>query len=218
MMRFTTHLTMHRSGSRTSKTLRTRGWLEAAAVALAFLVFGVAWAAAFTGSLPAAARTAYLPEVADDGIDTRSASLGSQGADSPDASGLPPARIWLVDGYNVLHAGMLHREDRSQFWSRAHRERLRARVECFGESADEIWIVFDGDREAEHESRATGGASVRTVFAASADSWLVSRVRRAVEPGRLAVVTADRQVAGRARHRGAYVVSPRSFLERCPAS
>ena len=56
---------------------------------------------------------------------------------------------------------------------------------------------------------------VRRFFAPSADDWLVAQVRASPAPDCLAVVTADRAVAGRARHRGAQVVSPRAFLARC---
>ncbi len=182
-------------------------WVEAIGVALAYLGFGAAFAAALAAPLPAAeadpyARAAVTPSTPTTG----DASNGDW----------PSARIWLVDGYNVLHAGLLNREDRERFWSRAHRERLRARVECFGEPAQEIWIVFDGERASDETGVSVSGASVRTVFAPSADDWLVRRVRESSAPAQLAVVTGDRQVAGRARHRGAHVVSPRRFLERCP--
>jgi rRNA-processing protein FCF1 len=40
-------------------------------------------------------------------------------------------------------------------------------------------------------------------------------VRSAQDPARIAVVTADKQLADRARHRGARVYSPRAFLDRC---
>jgi rRNA-processing protein FCF1 len=53
------------------------------------------------------------------------------------------------------------------------------------------------------------------VFAPSADDWLLQAVRDAEEPSALVVVTADRQLADRIRHRGARIVSPRTFLARC---
>ena len=183
------------------KDVASSGWLEPVGIALAFFGFGIAWAA----SLPATAEGPY----SSPSMDERSAT--------GDVAGLPEARVWLVDGYNVLHSGLLHREDRAHFWSRPHRDRLRARVECFEGRADEVWIVFDGgDPGGEGEGRTAGGARVRTVFAPSADDWLVKTVREARRPDQLAVVTADRQVAGRAQHRGALVVSPRRFLAECP--
>lgn len=195
---------------------------EAVGVLLAFLVFGFAWAA----SLPATAEGPYPLGVVEESPRTEATAARaprsgvpepSTAGSDPSGSDWPEARVWLLDGYNVLHVGLLHREDRSRFWSRPHRDRLRARVECFEERADEVWIVFDGsDPAGESDGQAAGGARVRTVFAPSADDWLVKRVRAAERPDELAVVTADRRVAGRARHRGARVVSPGLFLARCP--
>ena len=121
------------------------------------------------------------------------------------------ARIWLVDGYNVLHAGVLGGRDRSQWWTESRRRELLERVAGFDTDA-EIWIVFDGPDDPGAAAESPG---VRCVFAVSADDWLVDRVRKAEDPSEIAVVTADRQVAGRARGKGAQVVSPKAFLARC---
>ena len=59
------------------------------------------------------------------------------------------------------------------------------------------------------------GVPVYLEFAPSADDWLVRRVRASSEPQRLAVVTRDRRVGGRAQHSGASVVSPAQFLGLC---
>ncbi len=119
--------------------------------------------------------------------------------------------IWLVDGYNVIHAAVLGGKDRSQWWTGSRRRELLERASGFDADA-EVWIVFDGP----DDSGATAGSSgPHCVFADSADDWLVDRVRRAEDPAAIAVVTADRQVAGRARGRGARVVSPKDFLARC---
>lgn len=126
---------------------------------------------------------------------------------------LPALEVWLVDGFNVLHAGVLGGRDRSSWWTRERREELLARAACFDDPDAELWVVFDGPREPEES--APGRA--RPVFAPSADEWLVARVRESGEPARIAVVTADRRLAGRARQRGARVVSPGDFLARCRA-
>jgi predicted RNA-binding protein with PIN domain len=119
--------------------------------------------------------------------------------------------IWLVDGYNVLHATVLGGKDRSQWWTGSRRRELLERVSGFDADA-EVWIVFDGPDDSGAEAELPGP---RCVFAASADDWLVDRVRKAEDPTAIAVVTADRQVAGRARGRGARIVSPKDFLARC---
>ena len=120
-------------------------------------------------------------------------------------------KIWLVDGYNVLHAAVLGGRDRSQWWTGSRRRELLERASGFDADA-EIWIVFDGPDDSGAEAELPGP---RCVFADSADDWLVDRVRRAEDPSEIAVVTADRQVAGRARGRGARIVSPKDFLARC---
>lgn len=120
-------------------------------------------------------------------------------------------RIWLVDGYNVLHAGVLGGRDRALWWTEARRRELVERVAGFAQDA-EVWIVFDGADERGSEADPPGP---RCVFAASADDWLVERVRSAEDPSAIAVVTGDRQVAERSRGSGARVVSPKEFLERC---
>jgi predicted RNA-binding protein with PIN domain len=121
-------------------------------------------------------------------------------------------RVWLVDGYNVVHAVLLGGRDRTQpWWTEARREQLLARVEALGIEGAEVWVVFDGPRPGP-EAPAPGPRRVRCAFAPRADEWLVRRVRAARDPARVAVVTADRRLAGRARHAGAQVVTPRAFL------
>jgi predicted RNA-binding protein with PIN domain len=125
----------------------------------------------------------------------------------------PPARLWLVDGFNVLHAGVLAGRDRAEWWSEARRAQLLEIVERFRPEREdaEVWVVFDGRSAAEELARE--GSRVRVAFARSADDWLVKRVRAA--GGSVCVVTSDRQLADRARRRGAEVLSPRRFLARC---
>jgi predicted RNA-binding protein with PIN domain len=145
----------------------------------------------------------------------REAEPAGEGAPPGDPGGgsAPPARLWLVDGFNVLHAGVLVGRDRAEWWSEARREQLLAIVERFeAEREDaEIWVVFDGPSAAEGLARE--GSRVRVAFARSADEWLVKRARAA--GGSVCVVTSDRQLADRARRRGAEVLSPRRFLARC---
>lgn len=173
-----------------------RGILESLLVVSGFAGFGFAWA----------------------GLERRDAAPADYPRPPMDMEAAPPApSLWLVDGFNVLHAGVLHGRDRAQWWTEPRREQLVSLAERFDDTAAEIWIVFDGSGpEAPQEEPAS---RVRRIFAPSADDWLLATVRASAAPGCLAVVTADRAVADRARHRGAQVVSPRSFLARCrPAS
>jgi len=166
-----------------------RGVLEAAAVIAGFLVLGVS-AARVLAEAPGQAPYAG-------GVD-------EAGGDAP--------RVWLVDGYNVLCTGLLGGRDRRDWWSPERRAELVARLEQFDRPEAEIWVVFDGERAPDPGAAA---GRVRTVFAPSADDWLAQEVRVRAEAEPIAVVTADRKVAGRARHRGARVVSPAELLRRC---
>jgi len=137
-------------------------------------------------------------------------------APRPPQSAPAAPRVWLVDGFNLLHSALLGGEDRSGWWREAARRRVLDAAAQFDDPEAEIWVVFDGARPAEEAEL----GRVRVVFAPSADDWLVARVRAEAGgqdggPPRVAVVTADRQVAGRSRHRGAEVVAPQTFLSRC---
>ena len=123
---------------------------------------------------------------------------------------------WLVDGFNVLHVGILHGRERGRWWGAEARTQLLTRIAEF-EGGGELWVVFDGP-EPEDPGATAPGATTRLVFAPSADEWLLAEVRAAENPGALALVTADRKLADRARHRGARGVPPRDFLARCPAA
>jgi len=174
--------------------------LAAFAVMGAFVAAGLGlaaleqWAAAGGGPYPSAPMAAANDD-----------PCGSEAQGDPVA----PA-VWLVDGFNVLCAGVLRGRERSAFWSEASRQRLLDRVARFEDRHARVIVVFDGDGPAA-APRAGGPESV---FASSADEWIVAHLREAGAE-RVAVVTADRQLAGRARHRGAQVVPPLRFLARC---
>jgi hypothetical protein len=151
-------------------------------------------------------------------------------SDAP-APELPTAELWLVDGYNALHAVLLgggRSEERRQDWWRAEqRQRLVDRVSGFRDTATTIRVIFDGPTpgsasdqlaEAGEPAGDPGRAAqprVEVVFAPSADDWLVRSVRGAPQPKTIVVVTGDRRVAGRCRHAGAAVIAPRAFLAHC---
>ena len=159
-----------------------------------------------------AERVSYAPaQMETDGSETTSEPAAPQRETGDEST--PPARLWLVDGFNVLHAGVLVGRDRAEWWNEARREQLLAIVERFEPEREdaEVWVVFDGPSAAEELVRE--GSRVRVAFARSADEWLVKRVRAA--GGSVCVVTSDRQLADRARRRGAEVLSPRRFLARC---
>ena len=167
-----------------------------------FVVFGLAWAT-WLG--------AWENRVLASQDNEEARSRGRESTSAPD--------LWLVDGYNVLHAGVLRGRDRRGWWTASVQSRLVAIADTFEDPSARIIVVFDG-RDPESPRAADPGPTSRVelVYAPSADDWLVRRVRSSEAPGRIAVVTADRQVQGRARHGGARVVSPLAFLARCDRS
>lgn len=161
------------------------GVAEALLVPLAFVALGLSWWGAQAG--PAA-----YPRAMD-------AEAGSE--------------LWLIDGFNVVQVALLAGRDRSTWWTSPHRAELARRAQSFAARhapGAELWIVFDGERAAEE-----GDGPVRSLFAPSADAWVLARVRAASEPQRVRVVTADRRLAARVRRHGAQVVSPAEFLGGC---
>jgi len=105
---------------------------------------------------------------------------------------------------------LLGGEERSRWWTAPNRTRVLEAVEgaTHERQHPHVWVVFDGSRPAPEP----GLGRLHSVFAPSADDWLLRRVRRSPHPERIVVVTADRQLADRARHHGATVQAPRSFL------
>jgi hypothetical protein len=120
--------------------------------------------------------------------------------------------ILLVDGFNVLHAGVLEGKERGEWWRESSRARLLELAGAFDDPEAEVWVVFDGPRPVPAMPERP---RLRVVFAPSADEWLLSRLKSAPDPSQLGVVTGDRRLANRSRSRGARVIQPREFLARC---
>jgi hypothetical protein len=175
------------------------GVLRSAGISAAFVAFGLGWAAVFSlynvqaSSSYTLGRGEQLVELVEDTEAKRPA-------------------VWLVDGFNVLHAGILRGRERGQWWREAGRARLLELARSFDDPEAEVWIVFDGPREAPATPQVP---RLRVVFAPSADEWLLRRLRSAPDPTQLGVVTGDRRLAIRSRRRGARVIMPREFLDRC---
>ena len=173
-----------------------RGVFEAAAVAALFVAGGLSLAVVQNGgALPAGAGAParYDPPIVE-----------------PQRSLAP--RVWLVDGYNVLNVGLLAGRVREGWWTSPFRNELIGRAQEFEEPDAEVWVVFDGANPPD----APEAGRVRSVFAPSADEWLLARIRER-DPGEVALVTADRRLAARARKHGVEVIAPAAFLARCRA-
>jgi predicted RNA-binding protein with PIN domain len=192
-----------------------RGAAEALAVMAAFVVGGIGFAQLErralreSGAYPCPAMATGSGRGGEGRDRAREANdRAREGAEA--AAAALAASVWLVDGFNVLCAGLLRGRERSAFWSEANRRVLLERAARFDDPHARVVVVFDGDAPAP----APTAERVEGVFARCADAWILARLREA-RGERVAVVTADRSLADRARHRGAEVVSPHAFLARC---
>ena len=181
-----------------------RGLGEAVAVAAGVVGFGLVWAALVPPAGQQVPAAPYSPAM---GGPTRGDAGSDEGWDEPGTQ-------WLVDGFNLLHAGILGGRDRSEWWTAPRRAEVLERVAEARVAGAERVVVFDGARDPGEPPPAGG---VREVFAASADDWLLRRVKHSPDPSQVAVVTADRRLAARVAHCGARVVHPSDFLRRCPS-
>jgi hypothetical protein len=145
-------------------------------------------------------------------VDPGSADYPPLAVDLDPSPARPRPSLWLVDGFNLLHAAVLRSGDsRKEWWKSANRDRVLELARGFDDRDAELVVVFDGNEE----PTAAGEAGPRVVFAAPADDWLLATVKAAPNPQHVAVVTADRRLADRLRDRGALVVSPSAFAARC---
>jgi len=127
---------------------------------------------------------------------------------------LPAISLWLVDGFNVLHAHLLKGRDRKDWWGAERRQLVIEQAERLAARGERVCVVFDGTRPAD-QAESPEDALLRVVFAKDADDWMLKTMRAAADPGGVAIVTGDRPVKDRARRWGAHAVSPREWLARC---
>ena len=124
--------------------------------------------------------------------------------------------VWLIDGFNVLHACLLKGRDRERWWSAGAQARVARWLEAFAR-AHRVVVVFDASHE--HSERCSNeGLGVTLCFAPDADDEIVRLVEAAA--GSVCVITADRSLSDRCRARGAGTLRPWPFdelLSRQPA-
>lgn len=112
---------------------------------------------------------------------------------------------YMVDGNNLIgraRRGKASDEDRSAL-IREVSDRLRR-------TRARVLLFFDGMGEAV----SLGSLSVRFSGAVTADEAIVREVARSREPREATVVTADRELARRARDAGGRALSPEEFWSR----
>jgi hypothetical protein len=57
---------------------------------------------------------------------------------------LPAISLWLVDGFNVLHAHLLQGRDRKDWWSAERRQLVIEQAERLAARGERVEVVFDG--------------------------------------------------------------------------
>lgn len=135
--------------------------------------------------------------------------LGSMSA--PVAS--EPAPLYLVDGFNFLHAVVLRGRDRGGWW---RPEMQRSAVEWVASlpvaaSAD-VWVIFDrrGSGSSD-EGLGLLRSAVEIRHAPDADEYILALCEELRGRRPVVVVSADRSLVDRAKHRGARGLSPWDF-------
>jgi predicted RNA-binding protein with PIN domain len=131
------------------------------------------------------------------------------------------APLYLVDGFNLLHAVVLRGRERRDWWRVEQQARVVALARGFRGS--EVWVVFDARGEERVAVTDTGGAftpgtsgeQVQVRFAPNADDYIVELCAELEGQRHVVVVSADRALVDRARHRGAARLSPWQFAEQC---
>ena len=126
--------------------------------------------------------------------------------------------LLIIDGFNVLHAGVLTGRDRANWWRASMQHRLIERVESCTETASAtIWIVFDRrtDTHTEYEDVTSNDRRISVFYAPSADDWIVTRVSELAGQRAVTVVTADRLLRERVQLAGGILCSPTRFLATC---
>jgi predicted RNA-binding protein with PIN domain len=116
--------------------------------------------------------------------------------------------LFLVDGFNVLHAVVLSGRERSAWWGAHEQGRVVELAERFD---GEVCVVFD-ERGSERIARSE---RVDVEFAPNADDYIVERCGQLRGLRQVVVVSADRSLGDRSLQRGASRLSPWKFAERC---
>jgi YacP-like NYN domain-containing protein len=124
--------------------------------------------------------------------------------------------LYLIDGFNFLHAVVLKGRDRAHWWSPDNQRAVREWVALRPVTGARTWIVFD-QREPgpPHESPSSdpdalpGEPEVR--HAPDADAYILGCCEALGGACEVVVVSADRSLVDRAKYRGARALSPWDF-------
>jgi hypothetical protein len=119
------------------------------------------------------------------------------------------ARLWLVDGFNLLHACFLPEGPRCEWWLPGMRQRVCSELEPIA-SRYPVWVVFDGHCT---PRALVVSASLVVQHAPNADDFIARCSSAECLTRPVTVVTADRSLADRCRQHGADVLRPWALAE-----
>jgi hypothetical protein len=121
--------------------------------------------------------------------------------------------LYLIDGFNFLHAVVLKGRDRSRWWSLENQQAVREWVALRPVTSARTCIVFD-QREPSDASPAAPGAPLagpEVRHAPDADAYILACCEELRGACEVVVVSADRSLVDRAKRRGARALSPWAF-------
>ena len=122
-----------------------------------------------------------------------------------------PMPLYVVDGFNLMHAVVLRGRDRKRWWGAENQERVVRLVESF--DLGEACVVFDAGRP--ESERFAGESHIDVHFARSADDFIVQLSERLHARRPVFVISSDRALQDRARRFGARRLSPWEFRDAC---
>ena len=134
--------------------------------------------------------------------------------------------LYLIDGFNFLHAIVLKGRDRARWWSPENQRAVRDWVAFRPIPGVRTWIVFDQrepvlpNERAPSERAPNGDAPLGELevrHAPDADAYILACCEALRSACEIVVVSADRSLVDRAKHRGARALSPWEFARYAAA-
>ena len=120
--------------------------------------------------------------------------------------------LFLLDGFNFLHAVVLKGQGRAEWWSPAMQARVIDWLERHPAlEPAELWVVFDQRGSGPPAPPAPNQSSPRVLHAPDADACILAHAEALAVAREVIVVSADRSLCDRARRHGARRLSPWKF-------
>lgn len=120
--------------------------------------------------------------------------------------------LYLIDGFNFLHAVVLKGRERRRWWCTENQLAVRDWVALRLVPGARTWIIFDQRQAAPGGALPEASAGPLEVrYAPDADALILACCEAHARACEVVVVSADRSLVDRARNRGARALSPWEF-------